>query len=120
MNPNWTGGTDDALLFRSSQRRRPDPDQHGIDLQSSKNIPRELARILLDVARHEPTDGDHVVISVTVRERIADFGCQPHILPISGLAATVQSYTKSKFRIANRTTPVEKSCAPHNHETDAL
>jgi hypothetical protein len=48
MNPNWTGGTDDALLFRSSQRRRPDPDQHGIDLQSSKNIPRELARILLD------------------------------------------------------------------------
>jgi hypothetical protein len=26
----------------------PTRDQHGIDLQSSKNIPRELARILLD------------------------------------------------------------------------
>jgi arylamine N-acetyltransferase len=92
----------------------------GSTCSRQKNIPRELARILLDVARHEPTDGDHVVISVTVRERIADFGCQPHILPISGLAATVQSCTKSKFRIANRTTPVENSCAPHNRETDAL
>lgn len=46
----------------------PTRDEHGIDLQSSKNIPRELARILLDVARHELTDGDHSVISVTVRD----------------------------------------------------
>jgi hypothetical protein len=46
----------------------PTRDEHGIDLQSSKNIPGELARILLDVAKDELTDGDHAVISVTVRD----------------------------------------------------
>jgi hypothetical protein len=46
----------------------PIRDEHGTELPSRSTIPREIARILLDIARDELPVGDRTVISVTVRD----------------------------------------------------
>lgn len=46
----------------------PVRDEHGVELSSQDRIPREIARILLDIARDELPQDDRLVISVTVRD----------------------------------------------------
>ncbi|PZM08750.1 DUF6894 family protein [Rhizobium tubonense] len=50
----------------------PTRDEEGLELPSRARISKELARILLDVARDELADLDRVVISVTVRNESGD------------------------------------------------
>lgn len=46
----------------------PIRDDQGTQLPSRETIPREIARILIDIARDELPMGDRTVISVTVRD----------------------------------------------------
>ncbi|MGO4568360.1 hypothetical protein AB4Z52_25715 [Rhizobium sp. 2YAF20] len=46
----------------------PIRDEQGIALPSRARVSKELARILLDVARDELPDSDRAVISITVRD----------------------------------------------------
>lgn len=46
----------------------PLKDEHGTEMASRASIPREVAKILLEVARDELPDCDHAMISVTVRD----------------------------------------------------
>ncbi|ARO25023.1 hypothetical protein CO659_10225 [Rhizobium sp. S9] len=46
----------------------PTRDEHGTELKSREDIPKEVTRILLDVARDELPAGDRMTIAVTVRD----------------------------------------------------
>jgi hypothetical protein len=46
----------------------PTRDEEGLELPSRAQVSKELARILLDVARDELPDSDRAVISITVRD----------------------------------------------------
>ncbi|PDS68839.1 DUF6894 family protein [Rhizobium phaseoli] len=45
----------------------PTRDEHGTELKSREDIPKEVTRILLDVARDELPATDRMTIAVTVR-----------------------------------------------------
>ncbi|CAN7479965.1 MULTISPECIES: DUF6894 family protein [Rhizobium] len=50
----------------------PTRDEHGTELKSREDIPKELTRILLDVARDELPAGDRMTIAITVRDESGD------------------------------------------------
>ncbi|MBY5339923.1 hypothetical protein ACCS54_08125 [Rhizobium johnstonii] len=50
----------------------PTRDEHGTELRSREDIPKELTRILLDVARDELPVGDRMIIAITVRDESGD------------------------------------------------
>ena len=50
----------------------PTRDDHGTELRSRADIPKEVTRILLDVARDELPAGDRTIIAVTVRNESGD------------------------------------------------
>ncbi|MFL5012488.1 DUF6894 family protein [Rhizobium sp.] len=58
--------------FDLHNREGPTRDEHGTELKSREDIPKELTRILLDVARDELPAGNHMTIAVTVRNESGD------------------------------------------------
>ena len=48
----------------------PTRDMHGVELASRETIPKEVTRILLDIARDEMPINGRAVISVTVRDNL--------------------------------------------------
>ena len=50
----------------------PTRDEHGTELKSREDIPKELTRILLDVARDELPAGARITIAITVRDESGD------------------------------------------------
>ncbi|API50845.1 hypothetical protein BMW22_03600 [Rhizobium leguminosarum] len=50
----------------------PMRDEHGTELRSREDIPKEVTRILLDLARDELPAGDRMTIAVTVRDESGD------------------------------------------------
>ncbi|ARM89288.1 hypothetical protein RHEC894_CH03011 [Rhizobium sp. CIAT894] len=50
----------------------PTRDEHGTELRSREDIPKEVTRILLDVARDELPAGDRTTIAVIVRNESGD------------------------------------------------